>query len=143
MTDDGRAKISAEMRAALEKSLGYDDFFGWSTNRNFEELNVLESLAESMNAEGATFFGSLRVRGRKNDPPDCEALDARGLRAAIEVTDLVDGVAIRKFKGGRGAITGQSGPRVTFSRPWTASSLPKTQSTRVLKSPPTTADTFW
>lgn len=100
MTNDDRAEIAAKMKAALENRRGYADFFGWSTNRNLEELNVLESLAESMKAEGTLFFESLKVRGRTKDPPDCESLDARGQRVAIEVTELVDGSAIKASKAG-------------------------------------------
>jgi hypothetical protein len=101
MTDDDKSEIIAAMRAAIVKSRGYADFFGWRTNRDLEELGVLKSLAESMAADSRLFLTSLKSRGRPNDPPDCEALNSEGQRVAIEVTELVDEDAIRAFKAGR------------------------------------------
>ena len=88
------------MLAARAKARGYADFFGWATDRDLEEVNVVEMLFASMQADGVLEMSGLRSRGRGNDPPDCEAVDLAGCRVAIEVTELVDGKAIRAFKSG-------------------------------------------
>ena len=102
MTSDEEKEIVALMRAARTKSRGYADFFGWATDRDMEEWGVVTSLAESLAGNGKSFFGDLKLRGRGNDPPDCEATDSSGKRIAIEVTELVDGRAIQAYK--RGAL---------------------------------------
>ncbi len=101
MTSDDEAEILALMRAARTKARGYADFFGWATDRDLEEWGIVSSLGESLEADNALFFSDLKRRGRPNDPPDCEALNQNGARIAIEVTELVDGDAIRAFKEGR------------------------------------------
>jgi hypothetical protein len=101
MTREEKSKIVAAMRAANAKSRGYADFFGWRTDRDLEELGVLQSLAESMEVDGLLFFSQLTGRGRPNDPPDCEAVNSNGQRIALEVTELVDEDAIRAFRAGR------------------------------------------
>lgn len=100
MTSDDEVAIIALMRAAQSKARGYADFFGWATDRDMEERGVVSSLGESLEADKALFFSDLKLRGRTNDPPDCEALSQNGLRIAIEVTELVDGNAICTFKEG-------------------------------------------
>ncbi|WP_233882034.1 hypothetical protein [Paraburkholderia flagellata] len=100
MTSDDEKEIVALMRAARAKSRGYADFFGWATDRDLEEWGVVTTLAESLAAKGQLFFDDLAQRGRGNDPPDCEAVDANGRRIAIEVTELVDGRAIQAHKRG-------------------------------------------
>jgi hypothetical protein len=101
MTQEDEAEILAQMRAAQKQSRGYADYFGWNIDRDIEELGVVSSLAESITADGVMFYSNIKVRGRPNDPPDCEAVDLNGARVAIEVTELVDGDAIRAFKSGR------------------------------------------
>lgn len=99
-SDDDDAEILAAMCAAIEHSRGYADFFGWPPDRDLEEVGVLDSLVESMQAVGVPFYSALKSRGRPNDPPDCEGLDTNGARVAIEITELVDGTAIRAVKQG-------------------------------------------
>lgn len=101
MTSDDETEILALIRAARAKARGYADFFGWATDRDLEEWDVASSLAESLEADNVLFFSNLKSRGRPSDPPDCEALSPIGARIAIEVTELVDGDAIRAFKEGR------------------------------------------
>lgn len=101
MTPDDETEIGKAMRAAIRAARGYADFFGWGTNRDLEELGVLTSLAESMEADGKLFFGSIRMRGRGNDPPDLEAIDLEARRLAFEITELVDGNAIKAYKAGQ------------------------------------------
>jgi hypothetical protein len=101
MTPDEEAQFGGALREAIRKSRGYADFFGWGPNRDFEELGVLTSLAESMQVDGKLFFGNISVRGRGSDPPDLEALDSEKRRVAFEITELVDGDAIRAYKAGR------------------------------------------
>ena len=88
------------MREARNKARGYADFFGWGTDRDIEEWGVVTSLAESLESENKNIFTSLKRRGRPNDPPDCEARDNDGNRIAVEVTELVDGEAIKAYKSG-------------------------------------------
>jgi hypothetical protein len=100
MTTEEEKEILELMREARNKARGYADFFGWGSDRDIEEWGVVTSLAESLELDGKTIFNSLKRRGRPNDPPDCEALNHDGNRIAIEVTELVDGKAIRAFKAG-------------------------------------------
>ena len=86
------------MRTARERSRGYADFFGWAIDRDLEEIGVIWALMESMAAVGVPFYTDVKSRRRPNDPPDCEAADVNGARVAIEVTELVDGDAIRAYK---------------------------------------------
>lgn len=101
MTSDDEAEIEVLMREARAKARGYADFFGWSTSRDLEEWGVITKLAESLEMDNKLFFTNLKRRGRSNDPPDCEAVGSDGSRIAIEVTELVDGDAIKAFKSGR------------------------------------------
>jgi hypothetical protein len=94
------AEILAAMRAAMERSRGYADFFGWPPDRDLEEAGVLDSLVESMQADGLPFYAALKSRGRPNDPPDCEGIDNSGARVAIEITELVAEAAVRAVKQG-------------------------------------------
>jgi len=98
MEEDENAEILAAMKAAIDGSRGYAEFFTWPPDRDLEEAGVLESLVESMNLDGIPFYSALKCRGRSNDPPDCEGVDANGARVAIEITELVDGAAIRAAK---------------------------------------------
>lgn len=76
-------------------------------------MGVVESLAESLTSGGTAFFTGLQSRGRGNDPPDCEALDAAAQRIAIEVTELVSADAIRASKA-KGALYWQEWDKPTF-----------------------------
>jgi len=100
MTTAEEKEVLALIRDARTKARGYADFFGWGSDRDIEAWGVVASLAESLEKEGKNIFDSLKMRGRQNDPPDCEALDNDGNRIAIEVTELVDGKAIQAFKAG-------------------------------------------
>ena len=93
--------IAQMMREAIQRARGYADYFGWPLDRDMEEVGVVQSLAETLDSDKALFFSDIRGRSRPNDPPDCEALSEIGERIAIEVTELVDGDAIRAYKSGR------------------------------------------
>lgn len=101
MNDDDEAEIAALMCAARSKARGYAGFFEWRLDRDLEELGVLQYFSEALDADKAAFFHSERSRERPNDPPDCEAIDAEGRRVAFELTELVDGNAIKAFRAGR------------------------------------------
>jgi hypothetical protein len=101
MSPEDEHAIAKAMRAARERARGYADFFGWATDRDLEEQAVAGHLAASLNANGALSFSEIKIRGRGNDPPDLEAMDSSGNRVAIEVTELVDGEAIKAYKAGR------------------------------------------
>ena len=98
MDDDDKSKIGQAMRDAILHRRGYADFFGWSSNRDREEEIVLVSFAESLQKDGALFFGKIQPRGQGNDPPDLEAPDRKERRIAFEIAELVDGEAIKAFK---------------------------------------------
>ncbi len=95
------AEIAKRMREAREKSRGYASFFGWAPNRDLEEYGPVRELSLAATALGQPLFDRIRIRGRGNDPPDLEAQDPKGQRVAIEVTELVDGNAIKAYKSGR------------------------------------------
>ena len=101
MTPEDEREIVALMRAAREKDRGYASFYGWSTDRDLEEWGVTNTLRQALQSNGESFFDGLQQRGRGNDPPDCEAVDAKGNRIAIEVTELVCSDAIQAYKQGR------------------------------------------
>jgi hypothetical protein len=98
MNSDQQAEIARLLREARDRSRGYADFFLWSTDRDLEEWGVATALAESMNLRGAPLLIDIKSRGRQNDPPDCEAKDRNAKRVAIEVTELVEGMAIHHHK---------------------------------------------
>ena len=92
--------INAEMLEGLRRNRAYAGFFEWAMDRDLAEYGVVESLAKSLQSDDALFFSDLAIRGRRNDPPDLEAVDRAGNRMAIEVTELVDGDAIRASEKG-------------------------------------------
>lgn len=101
MQPDEQEELNAAIRAAIRRARGYADFFGWATNRDLEELGVLTSLAESLEADVSLFFTDVTIRGRGNDPPDLEARCSSGSRVAFEITELVDSQAIQTYLAGR------------------------------------------
>lgn len=94
---DESDEVKATIQEAARRSRGYADFFQWPPDRDREELGIVQELAASLDAIGAGFFRDAVSRGRPNDPPDCEAIDGAGSRIALEVTELVDGEAIKAF----------------------------------------------
>lgn len=100
MTLDDDAEVVRLMREARKRDRGYASFFGWQIDRDLEELGALRALADSLEAHNALFFDQIRIRGRGSDPPDLEALDAERRRVAFELTELVDGSAIKSYKAG-------------------------------------------
>lgn len=101
MTPEDEIEIVQLMREARLKSRGYASFFGWSIDREQEELGAAKALAESLELDGKLFFHDLKIRGSGNDPPDLEALSVSGERIAFELTELVDGAAIQAYKDGK------------------------------------------
>lgn len=98
MTPEDEAEIAKLMRDARKNSRGYADFFLWAIDRDLEELAIVRILEESLILNQKIFFTNPISRGRTNDPPDCEALNLQGERVAIEVTELVDNLAIHDYK---------------------------------------------
>lgn len=88
------------MREAVERQRPYADYFGFAVDRGMAELGVAEELCEALKAEGKPLAGDLKSRGQGNDPPDCEGTGENGGCIGIEVTELVDGDAIRRAKAG-------------------------------------------
>jgi hypothetical protein len=95
------AEVIAQLREAHARARGHADFFGWPVDRDLEEWGIVSTLAESLQNNNKGFFREVKLRGRSNDPLDCEALNAKGERIAIEVTELVAADAIRSFTAGR------------------------------------------
>jgi hypothetical protein len=93
-------ELTARIKEAISRSRGYADYFSWPLDRDLEEYGIAQTFTESLAASGQLFFkkDSLRSRGRGNDPPDCEAEDLKGNSIGIEVTELVDPLAIEKLK---------------------------------------------
>ena len=100
MTEDEQREIAEVMEQARRQNRGYADFFGWASKRDYEELNVVRALDQALASNDQQMFHDIVSRGRGNDPPDCEALTFKNRRAAIEVTELVDGKAIQAYKKG-------------------------------------------
>jgi hypothetical protein len=51
---------------------------------------VAEDFVDAAASEPGGPFFSLKVRGRGEDPPDCELTSSDGRRLAVEITELVD-----------------------------------------------------
>jgi hypothetical protein len=100
MSTEAEPELIALIRAAQQKSRPLNDFFTWAPARELEEFGVADQLRQSLELQGQDSFRALRVRGRGNDPPDCEAIDPLGSVVAIEVTELIDPSAIISFKKG-------------------------------------------
>ncbi len=99
--DNGDADNPAPVNGRIKQNKrGYGDFFSWPVNRQLEEWAIVDSLKESLEKANAVFFNALVVRGRGNDPPDCEAVLLDGGKLGIEVTELVDAEAIQAHKNG-------------------------------------------
>ena len=78
----------------------YAPYFALSSSRQNNEFNVAVALSQELRKRGKEPFHSILLRGRGNDPPDCEAKDSHGKRIGIEVTELVDGDSISAAKKG-------------------------------------------
>lgn len=98
MSDDELKSAIGLMREARESARGYADFFEFNPSRDQEELGVVMALAKALDSAGELYFHQVLLRGRGDDPPDCEAVNMAGEKVAIEVTELVDGEAIRAVK---------------------------------------------
>ena len=86
------------VKANVRAHAGY---FSWLTDRDVEELGVVQSLHDSLAQYGESFFHSYQLRGRGSDPPDCEAISNSGGRVGLEVTELVDSNSVEAAKVGR------------------------------------------
>ena len=82
------------MKENREKKRGHADYFTWPLNRDQEEGGVVNRLLQSLEEIGANDLEGISIRGRGEDPPDCEAIDKAGARVAVEVTEFVDSEAI-------------------------------------------------
>ncbi len=100
MDTDQEKYLIAQIKEAISRSRGYADHFCWPLDRDLEEYGIAKILSDSLNDKGQLFFdrNNLIERGRGNDPPDCEAIDLYERKIGIEVTELVDPIAIEKLK---------------------------------------------
>ena len=101
-----RDYIGALLRDAARRDRGYASFFDWPDKTQKEVGVVLGLLQSLLHTEQKTYSG-LRARGEGNDPPDCEAVDPSGRPIGIEVTELVDGLAIHEYKRGNTYVTAE------------------------------------
>ena len=99
MSSDDWKEIAQLIREAAKKNRGYAGFFDWP-DRDHKELGVALQLFQSLEAREGLQHREVRSRGAGNDPPDCEARDATGNLIGIEVTELVDSDAIKRYKAG-------------------------------------------
>ena len=89
----------SEMKKILrEKRRGYADFYHCPLDKSITEIEVMKSFEETMESRSEVLFSRITARGEGMDPPDCEAIDFKQNRVAIEITELVDGEATHKFK---------------------------------------------
>ncbi|SRR6266567_4154541 len=100
MDEEERDHIGRLLREAAKKDRGYASFHDWP-DREQKEVGVVLDLFESLVQREGKGYSGLHARGQGNDPPDCEAVDSAGCAIGIEVTELVDPVAIRNYKSGR------------------------------------------
>lgn len=91
MTDDEWSEFIETVKANDRSHAGY---FSWRSDRDIEELGVVQAFHESLTHAGVFLFEPPSLRGRGNDPPDCEAVGPNGSRIGIEVTELVDDKAL-------------------------------------------------
>jgi hypothetical protein len=96
MSDEDAA---AAMRDVLGRVRPYAGIRDWRVDRQRAELGVGEDFANAMNLQFGEEFRNLKSRERGDDPPGLEAVDAHSRRIAIEVTEIVDSVAIQRAGG--------------------------------------------
>jgi hypothetical protein len=89
-------EIVETIKRAMEARRGYADGRSWPIDRDVEEHGIAQDfIAAAANEPGAP-FSQLKLRGRGEDPPDCEARDAKGTRVAIELTELMNREAVER-----------------------------------------------
>jgi hypothetical protein len=94
-----RDEIGRKLQEAARSQRRYAGFFDWP-NRAIGEWGIAATFNEAAVGESGLPFQSLELRGAGKDPPDCEVIDAEGRRVAIEVTELVDGIAVAAAQHG-------------------------------------------
>ena len=94
-----RDEIGERVLEAAKRSRGYADYREWP-DRQVKEWGVANSFLEAARTRGeaGSPFSRLQARGEGADPPDCEAIDCQGRRIGIEVTELVDSRAVKRFR---------------------------------------------
>jgi hypothetical protein len=121
MDEDERANIAARLRDAVSKARGYADFFGWP-DRDVEEASVAKEVSDALLRIGVHSIHNLTLRGRGNDPPDCEAMDQNQDRIALELTELVDEEHLKFMKSlptDTAAISSEQAMRLVLGAEWT------------------------
>jgi hypothetical protein len=98
-SEDDWKEIAQLIREATKRNRGYAGYFDWP-NRDQKELGVAVELFESLEATEGLHYRQARARGANNDPPDLEVRDAADRLIGIEVTELVDPDAIKRYKAG-------------------------------------------
>ncbi len=98
--DDIDPEVLEVLREAVKRQRPYADYFGFAIDRSVAEFGVAEELCEALEAAGQPLVTDLKSRGAGNDPPDCEGTGEDGARIGIEVTELVEGDAIKRAKAG-------------------------------------------
>ena len=93
-------EIAAMIAAVVKMRRGYADSRSWPPDRTLEEHGVAQDFVNAAAAEPGAPFSYLKLRRRGEDPPDCEARDVMGRRIAIEITELVDELAVKRAARG-------------------------------------------
>ena len=94
MTSQRKKKGTSRAELFLANDRLHAGFFSFKSDRCIEEWGVLREFEDSLAREDEAFFFLPRHRGPNNDPPDCEAVDGRGSRIGIEVTEFVDSASV-------------------------------------------------
>ena len=76
-------------------------YFALSKDNQLNEVEVVRVFNSELKNWGVDHFHSIGARGLGKDPPDCEAIDNGGERIGIEVTELVDGIAVASANNGK------------------------------------------
>jgi hypothetical protein len=87
-------QLAETIKRAIDARRGYGDSRSWPIDRDVEEHGIAQDFVEAATGEPGAPFSQLGLRGRGEDPPDCEARDAQGKRIAIELTELVNRQAV-------------------------------------------------
>ena len=78
----------------LEDVRKHAPYFSLSSDKQVNETEAALVLSRELSKQSMESFHSISSRGQSNDPPDCEALNSKGERIGIEVTELVHGPSV-------------------------------------------------
>lgn len=90
-----------ELADELERNLRpHASYYAWESDPELAEEGVLADFVKAAEEQDGLTLKDARHRGRRYDPPDCEALGSAGERIGIELTELVHGPSIAAARRG-------------------------------------------